>query len=75
MTDSNKKPTHRAYVVKTLKGKDGEEKSHWLDIGSVWTHKDGKGFDVNLDALPTDGRVVIRLDEPKPATSEPTTTA
>ena len=75
MTDSNKKPTHRAYIVKTFKGKDGEEKSRWLDIGSVWTHKDGKGFDVNLDALPTDGWVVIRLDEPKPATSEPTTTA
>jgi hypothetical protein len=75
MTDSNKKPTHRAYIVKTFKGKDGEEKSRWLDIGSVSTHKDGKGFDVNLDALPTDGRVVIRLDEPKPATSEPATTA
>jgi len=28
--------------------------------------RDGKGFDVTLDALPTDGRIVIRLDEPKP---------
>jgi hypothetical protein len=41
-------------------------RTRWLDIGSVWTHRDGKGFDVTLDALPTDGRIVIRLDEPKP---------
>lgn len=68
MTD-NRKPTHRAFIVKTFKGKDGEEKTRWLDIGSVWTHRDGKGFDVNLEALPTDGRLVIRLDERKPATA------
>jgi len=66
MTESSKKPTHRAFTVKTFKGNDGEEKSRWLQIGSVWTHKDGKGFDVNLEALPTDGRIIIRLDEPKP---------
>lgn len=70
MTESNKKPTHRAYVVKKF-GKAGEEKSRWLQIGSVWTHKDGKGFEVTLDALPADGRIVIRLDEPKPASSDP----
>jgi hypothetical protein len=67
MTDS-KKPTHRAYVVKTFRGKDGEEKSRWLEIGSVWTHANGEGFNVELDALPVDGKIVIRLDKPKPAT-------
>jgi hypothetical protein len=68
MTDS-KKPTHRAFIVKSFTDKAGKEKSRWLDIGSVWTHRDGKGFDVNLEALPTDGRIVIRLDEPKPTTN------
>ncbi len=67
MTDS-KKPTHRAFIVKNFTDKEGTEKSRWLDIGSVWTHRDGKGFDVNLEAVPLDGRVVIRLDEPKPST-------
>jgi hypothetical protein len=67
MTDS-KKPTHRAFIVKKFTDKEGTEKSRWLDIGSVWTHRDGKGFDVNLEALPLDGRIVIRLDEPKPST-------
>jgi hypothetical protein len=61
----DKKPTHRAFIVKKFTDKDGTEKSRWLDIGSVWTHRDGKGFDVNLEALPLDGRIVIRLDEPK----------
>ena len=64
MTDS-KKPTHRAFIVKKFNDKEGTEKSRWLDIGSVWTHRDGKGFDVNLEAVPLDGRIVIRLDEPK----------
>jgi hypothetical protein len=67
MTD-NKKPTHRAFIVKKFTDKEGTEKSRWLDIGGVWTHRDGKGFDVNLEALPTDGRIVIRLDEPKAVT-------
>ena len=65
MSDS-KKPTHRAFIVKKFTDKDDKEKSHWLDIGGVWTHGDGKGFEVKLDALPLDGRIVIRLDEPKP---------
>jgi hypothetical protein len=26
-----------------------------FEIGSVWPHKDGKGFDVQLEALPADG--------------------
>lgn len=62
----NKKPTHRAFVVKPFTDKDGKEKGRWLEIGSVWTHDDGKGFEVRLEALPTDGRIVIRRDEPKP---------
>jgi hypothetical protein len=50
MTDSNKKPTDRAFVVKNFTDKEGKEKGRWLEIGSVWPHKDGKGFDVQLEA-------------------------
>jgi hypothetical protein len=75
MSEDNKKPTHRAFVVKQFKDKDGKDKGRWLEIGSVWTHGDGKGFDVKLDAVPVDGRIAIRLDEPKPATAETTATA
>ncbi len=66
---NNGKPTHRANIVRKYTDKEGVERSHWTDIGGVWTHKDGKGFDVNLIALPVDGRLVIRLDEPKPTTT------
>jgi hypothetical protein len=60
MSDS-KKPTHRAFTVKTFKDRDGKKKTRWLDIGSVWTHRDGKGFDVTLDALPTDGFLYAKV--------------
>ncbi len=59
-TTTGKKPTHTAYVVR-----EGKEKGHWLEVGAAWPHKDGKGFDVTLSALPVDGRLVVRLNEPK----------
>jgi hypothetical protein len=58
-----------------MDSKDGVEKSRWLEIGSVWPHSDGKGFDVRLEAVPVDGRVAIRLIEAKPATGDTAVTA
>ncbi len=62
-----KKPTHRAYFVR------GEgEAARWLELGAVWSHKDGKGFDVVLDTLPVGGftgRITIRANEAKPKDS------
>lgn len=65
MTDTAKgrKPTHTAYVVRD--GKKESDRGYWLEVGAAWPHKDGKGFDLTLSALPTDGRVVVRLNEPK----------
>ena len=63
----NQKPTHRALIGKKYKNGKGEEKTHWIAIGSAWPTEDGKGFSVKLDALPLDGRIVIKPDEPKPA--------
>ena len=60
------KPTHIAYAVRNFE-KDGKQDSDWLRIGAAWSHKDGKGFDVNLDALPVGGRVVLRMNELKQA--------
>ena len=66
---SNSRPTHRAFVTRDYQDAKGTTKTHWTQIGSVWAHKDGKGFDVTLAAVPVDGRLVVRVDEPKPATS------
>jgi hypothetical protein len=56
MSDTEKKaPTHRAYFVK---GKADAAK--WLELGAVWEHNDGKGFDVVLDRMPLEGDRIIR---------------
>lgn len=59
MTDTNntKSPTHTAYQVRQLSG----DKSMWTRIGSAWPHGDGKGFNIQLNAVPLDGRVTLRV--------------
>jgi hypothetical protein len=55
---AKKLPTHRAYSVKG----EGED-AKWIELGAVWAHRDGKGFDVLLDAMPTgdfNGRLTLR---------------
>lgn len=54
---SSKTPTHIASQVRDLAG----GKSHWTRIGSAWAHKDGKGFNIQLDVVPLDGRIVVRV--------------
>lgn len=52
---STKRPTHTAYLV------EGEGKeATWTDIGALWAHEDGQGFNLTLKALPLSGRLVIR---------------
>lgn len=58
------KPTHIAYTVRDFTKKDtGEADSSWLKIGVAWLHKDGHGFDVQLEAFPVNGRVVLRTND------------
>ncbi len=55
--NTSKQPTHRAYAV----AKHGE-KSYWREIGAVWSHEDGQGFNLKLDYLPLNGAdIVIRV--------------
>jgi len=54
-TEETNSPTHYAYQVK-----EGKEKSYWTRIGAAWAHKDGKGFSLQLDAVPLDGKVQLR---------------
>lgn len=54
-TNETKRPTHAVYQV------IGEgEKARWTRIGAAWMHKDNKGANVVLDALPLTGRTVLR---------------
>ena len=48
-------PTHHVFVV------DGEgANAFWTKIGAAWQHADGKGFNMTFNAVPLDGRVVVR---------------
>lgn len=57
---SVRKPTHRLYRV------DGDGKTAvWTPIGAAWPNKDGKGFNLSVEAMPLTGRVVLRLISPR----------
>ena len=45
---------------------DKGEKSFWNKVGAAWRHKDDKGYTLQLETVPINGRIVLRqpLDEP-----------
>ena len=51
-----KRPDFLAYTVR--ESKDG--KGYWNKIGTAWQHRDGQGYDIQLESLPLDGRVTLR---------------
>jgi len=59
------KPTHTAYVVK--EPKEGSDKqAQWREVGAVWPHKNGKGFDlVIFDQLAVSGRITCTVRKEK----------
>ncbi len=54
--NESKRPSHIAYQVR----EGDDQKSYFNRIGSVWPHKDGEGYNIQLDAVPVDGRITIR---------------
>lgn len=55
MTEQTNRPAFRLYTVTG----DGEQ-ARWTDIGVAWRTRDGKGFTLSLNALPLNGRIVMR---------------
>ena len=49
-------PDYLAWHV-TQKG----DKSYWNKVGAAWVHKDGKGYTLQLETCPINGRIVLRL--------------
>ncbi|MEL7029826.1 MAG: hypothetical protein AAGL49_11605 [Pseudomonadota bacterium] len=51
------KPYLLGYTVRS----DGSgDKSYWSKVAVAWAHKDGQGYNVQMDALPVDGKLVLR---------------
>ena len=59
---ASKAPTHIAYQVRER----NQGESFWTRIGAAWSHNDGKGFTIQIDAVPLDGRITLRLPSEKP---------
>jgi len=54
---ASRAPTHVAYQVRDREG----GKSFWTRIGSAWPHGDGQGFNIQLECVPLDGRITLRV--------------
>jgi hypothetical protein len=53
---NSQQPAYRAFTVVKREGTD----DFWLPIGAAFAHQDGEGLNLVLQALPIDGRVVLR---------------
>ena len=68
MSDTNtnrnagsKAPSHIAYHVRDREGGKG----FWTRIGIAWRTRDGKGFNIQLEGVPLDGRITLRVASEK----------
>lgn len=53
---ANQQPDYTAYSVIKREGKD----DWWVPIGAAFMHQDGDGYNIVLQALPIDGKIVLR---------------
>ncbi len=58
---TSKAPTHAAYHVRDTKSGN----AIWTRIGSAWQHADGKGFNIQVETIPLDGRISLRVPSEK----------
>jgi hypothetical protein len=59
------KPTHRLYRVL-----GDDRNATWTPIGAAWPNKDGLGFSLQCDAIPLQGRLVLRAITEREAQDE-----
>ena len=50
-------PAYHAFTI----SKGSNDKNYWTRIGAAWENKDGNGLNVELDCLPIDGKLTLRL--------------
>ena len=58
-TATAKAPSHVVYQVRD--SSKGKGKGFWTRIGAAWAHNDGQGFNVQLESVPLDGRITLRV--------------
>jgi len=58
-----------AFTITTDEG--DQPQAFWHKIGVAFPHTDGKGFNVVLNSIPFDRKIVLRVHEPKPQDEPP----
>jgi hypothetical protein len=59
------------YRLRRERSEGRRRKGYWREVGAVWPHKNGKGFDLVLfDQLSVSGRIVCTERKDKPETTE-----
>ena len=58
---ASKTPSHIAYHVRDREG----QKAIFTRIGAAWPHKDGNGFNIQIESVPLDGRITLRVASEK----------
>lgn len=43
------------------------EKSYWNKVGAAWMHRDKSGYTIQLEVVPINGRIVLRMPIEDPA--------
>jgi hypothetical protein len=63
------KPTHIAYIVTDPReGSSPDKKAVWREVGAIWPHKNGNGFDLVIpEGLSVSGRIVCTERKEKAA--------
>jgi hypothetical protein len=56
-------PAFRAYTIASREG----QPDFWIPVGAAFKHNDSAGFNIILQALPLDGRIVLRPVKDRPA--------
>ncbi len=51
------KPYLLGYTVREAKNSD---QAYWSKVAIAWVHKDGNGYNIQMDAVPVDGKLVLR---------------
>ena len=54
---ATQRPNYKCYTVIEREGAE----PFWLPIGAAFMHQDGDGYNIVLQALPIDGKIVLRL--------------
>lgn len=60
----SKAPSHAVYHVRDI-GDGATRKAFWTRVGSAWAHADGNGFNVQVECVPLDGRLSLRVASEK----------